>query len=196
MKFVCEYCHREIKHPSLSNKNRFCSRECFSLWRIEQTNKIKVPLICKYKDNPEAKKCKGEWFVSPIEKERYLSRRNNGECVCKFCYIQFERNKFGFRKRKNEYRIIRGGYYQVPDPISPNRIKEFFLIIEKHFGRRPVSPEEVHHINENKLDDSINNLMLLKNGSVHNQIHKSVLGLGFVSLKDIVFDGRTIKEII
>lgn len=75
---------------------------------------------------------------------------------------------------------ITGGYKQIHSPDHPrvtnkrNRfVAEHILVIEKAIGRYLERHERVHHINENKLDNRIENLYLCsgKNKKESNQIH-------------------------
>jgi hypothetical protein len=69
---------------------------------------------------------------------------------------------------------------------------EHIIVIEKYFGRKPIKPENTHHVNEVKSDNRIKNLILFKNKSAHVRYHWN----GETGLKtgDIVFDGRNINE--
>lgn len=70
----------------------------------------------------------------------------------------------------------RGRYVKVKMPTHPGRNKHDYvslhrLIMEEHIGRYLLIGEVVHHINGNKKDNRIENLMLLKNESKHQQLH-------------------------
>ena len=75
----------------------------------------------------------------------------------------------GFKARKKTKRIIRSdGYIMilVPDHPSANRdgyVFEHRVIMEKKIGRYLSSDEVVHHIDENKHNNDISNLLLLTN---------------------------------
>lgn len=48
---------------------------------------------------------------------------------------------------------------------------EHRMIMEKHLGRELNPSEKIHHIDEDKLNNNINNLLLLPNESEHMKIH-------------------------
>ena len=77
-------------------------------------------------------------------------------------------------KYKNE-----DGYILVKKPDHPYSIKrthyifEHRLVMEKHLGRYLTKNEIVHHKNEIRDDNRIENLMLVTRGE-HNGIHRTI----------------------
>ena len=58
---------------------------------------------------------------------------------------------------------------------------EHLIIVEKFIGRKLKKAERVHHINLNKKDNRIENLMLFKNDSEHIKFHNKIRQFGYTN---------------
>jgi hypothetical protein len=137
----------------------------------------------------------------------YVNRHTKSK-ICWKCYIKTKmvssetRKKLSCAKKNklpNNYKgvILAQGYKLIYFPEHPNSfnkkryVREHRLVIEKQIGRFLSSKEAVHHINGNRLDNRIENLMLFSNDGSHlnyeigNKIKK----------EDILFDGRKLTEV-
>ena len=74
--------------------------------------------------------------------------------------------------------INRRGYVIVNCPGHPhgNYVLEHRLVMEKHLGRYLSEAEIVHHINGEKQDNRIENLILFSNSEEHIKYHKQQKG--------------------
>lgn len=75
-------------------------------------------------------------------------------------------------------KIIKGGYVFVKSKDS-KYYPEHRIIMEKFIKRKLKKEERIHHINENKRDNKIENLMLFPNQKEHARFHTKVKQFGF-----------------
>lgn len=185
----CEYCGKEKEYKYKSVIKRFCSKECSVKGRAPGK---RVTVTCQY--------CKKDFELLESQKRKrdkrgdivkYCSQKCSGlasrkhpkvskECeTCgkltykkTFCSRECVRvkneNKIPPRKR-NGYWIENG--YKVLYIEGDKQIKEHIKIMEDHIGRKLNKDEVVHHINENKLDNRIENLQLMTRGE-HSSYHR------------------------
>ena len=87
----------------------------------------------------------------------------------------------GHHRRLNHYEVGKikegRGYLVVRIPDHPRAdgrgyVKEQVLVMEKALGRLILSMEAIHHINGDKTDNSISNLMLFKTHGMHRSYHE------------------------
>ncbi|HEC38122.1 hypothetical protein LCGC14_0797880 [marine sediment metagenome] len=89
---------------------------------------------------------------------------------------------------KGNNKKVKNGYIRIYKPehsyIDKNGyISEHRLIIEKHIERYLNQKEIVHHINEVKNDNRIENLFLCKNNTEHSNIHIQIQKLAIEIFK-------------
>lgn len=88
---------------------------------------------------------------------------------------------------KIEKIISKGDYNYALVPKHPEATKngyvlEHRIIMENHLGRLLIPNEVVHHINENKKDNRIENLEVVEK-SKHAKFHTSLRGRKWIALK-------------
>ena len=80
---------------------------------------------------------------------------------------------------------LKAGYKLIHSPNHPNAVKgyvlEHRLIVEKKIGRKLKKEEVVHHINDNKTDNKIENLMLFPTNKEHIKFHTKLRQFGITN---------------
>jgi len=70
------------------------------------------------------------------------------------------------------------GYIMEYCPNHPHQqcmyVQQHRLVMERYIGRYLTPKEVVHHINEIKTDNRIENLMLLANNGEHTKLHHQI----------------------
>lgn len=142
-------------------------------------------------------------------------RGDNGMTVCRACSCKKTASKrrgqpahnsgkrLPFEKRRRSPFLSPDGYKVVfvPEEYSylcsgnsgwRNYKKEHIFLIERHLGRRLSKFEEVHHIDGDKLNNQMDNLVLL-DGASHKGIHQSLQDIAYqlVQRGFIEFDHNT-----
>lgn len=121
-----------------------------------------------------------EGYVDYIERQRERGRRSKTKFKKGHKSFTDGSNLKGLQAGKSHWkwnggRYIAQGYFLIWMPEHPNSskngyIQEHRLIMEKKLGRYLTKSEIVHHINGNKLDNNVSNLLLLTR-SEHATLH-------------------------
>lgn len=117
-------------------------------------------------------------YPSRLGRKKYCSRNCKGK-NCKNIFKSGHTTNVGKLRNGGIYNHA-AGYIHIYSPDHPNKdcrgyVPEHVLVMEKKIGRYIIKPEVVHHINEIKSDNRIENLLLFKNNSEHIKIaHKNI----------------------
>lgn len=103
--------------------------------------------------NNQSKRCRKCWFKSKDRQEAITKKRN------------YTMTGDKHHSWKGGRVINTGGYVDLR--IGNKYVLEHRYVMEQHLGRKLIGSEEVHHINHDKTDNSIENLMLFKNHAEH-----------------------------
>lgn len=151
----CLICHSIIQpkpyhrgRPATYRRKKFCSTTCTGIYRTQTKAKF---LTC-----PTCHKRFKRRYWSHRGQQRFCSR----PCASRFLVGSRHQNWKGGRS------LDPSGY------VKSYGRWEHRIVMENHLGRKLSSSEHVHHINGNKSDNRIENLLLEKNHD-HNRHHAS-----------------------
>lgn len=114
----------------------------------------------------------------------YNKRKRNHRFCSKKCEGEFRKYKNSIFKNPSEKWV--GGHISKSTgykyiKVNGKQIEEHRLVMMQHIGRKLLTDEVVHHINGNKLDNRIDNLIILTK-SQHLKEHKD-LKKGITNIK-------------
>lgn len=159
----CKHCGKDFSVVPAEIKRgggKFCSRTCRGLGSRKGNNPNwkggKKEFICDACGKSFEQYLSEYERISRVRKteQRYCSR----DCWSKGYYIHPEGYVYLYKP-------------EHPDSISNGMILEHRFVMEKHIGRRLLPSEVVHHINEDKADNRIENLKLYNSNSDHTKDH-------------------------
>lgn len=168
----CNYCGEEFK-PTSHKEQKFCSEECFG----------------KAKDSKKEVKCNG--CGDSIErKENEVKKKNNLYC-CRSCYYKDKKSKYIGENNPN----WRGGssFEEYPEEFN-SQLKQEVRERDNHTCQMCGMPEpivedvfnrvlEVHHLDENKDNCEIDNLISVCR-SCHGRLQNKELAENFKKYVD------------
>ena len=180
----CEHCNKIKVYQYKSHIRRFCSHSCARKGKPAKKVTIKCRICQSNFEVTESEKRKREKNGMQI---KYCSRKCTGESKrggnvkqCLNCRNSFygTKKKFCAHRCYCEYKKktnIKGYWfengYKILYTEDGKGIKEHIKIMEEHIGRKVNSNEVVHHINEIKTDNRIENLQLMTR-SEHSSYHR------------------------
>lgn len=199
MNKACVECGGEFtKSPSNSKKywakKRFCSIKCFGLSLVKEKKEEICSGCGKNFFIPESKLNKtGKYYCSKKciefggwnigrhhteETKKIIREKRALQVIPKESYI-----KRGIKLSGENHhnwkggRMMAEGYVLVMDKDHPNRskagyVREHRLVAEKALGRYLAKTEVIHHINEVKNDNRIENLYLFSRLADHKNYHQ------------------------
>jgi HNH endonuclease len=146
----CAQCNSEIPYNQKNpGRSKFCSKICYLGF-----HKIKT-------ETRTCRNCGADFSINVFSKNKTCSK------MCKYGYL---------KECGHEYIGSNGYVYvkthsQFSEPSGGYELKHR-VVMRKHIGRELSSLEHVHHINENKTDNRIENLRIVS-PSEHASIHYS-----------------------
>ena len=146
--FICQYCGKEFFVPQYEINYRttikYCSSECYhaSTRKAPQTRK------CAFCDN--------EFIVD----SRHKNKKFCGvECACAYK-----------RALKRTPTMGANGYKYVWFSDGSGE-KEHRYLMEQHLGRKLTADEVVHHIDGDRTNNNLSNLVVMQRGE-HSALHR------------------------
>lgn len=185
---TCDNCGKEFvctHKKRLQNKHKFCSRECLSSFRKENNPNMRTCPVCgtKFYKQPShigkngiavcSAKCWGKFVTQTglYDKEKNPNWGNRG--------INNPLWKGDIKISPYGYRLIK--YPEHPFANCDGYVFEHRMVVESHLlttensieidGKRYLSPEYiVHHIDGNRLNNSPDNLSVMRRDE-HTKMH-------------------------
>lgn len=108
-------------------------------------------------------KCKNKLSLDEFRNDK--SKRDGKYSSCTDCY----RKKYGITKGGGKPNYAKWHIEDSTGYIRKGNVRQHRYIMEQSLGRKLEKWEHVHHINHNKTDNAIENLIVLEAGEHHRQ---------------------------
>lgn len=108
----------------------------------------------------------------------YIKRDRKRRFCSKKCEADFKKYKNSINEWKGGHVSTSTGYKYIR--INGKQIEEHRLVMMQHIGRKLLPDEVVHHINGNKLDNRIDNLIILtknQHSKEHSDLKKGITNI-------------------
>jgi len=127
---------------------------------------------------------------------------SRGSTRCISCSLRGRKSwnkgkKMPMISKENHYKwkLNKSGYRTIYLPKHPNSSKQGYvaehrLIVEQKIGRHLTKEEVVHHIDEDKQNNKIENLMLFKTNSLHQKFHTKIRQFGMTGPRLLEMENR------
>jgi hypothetical protein len=155
-------CKTGTNYQCLQCGNEFYRSPCKKVsekWKPYCSNK------CRIARRNKCQTCETEFYAAPSRIAKFCSKKCYSKSMEGFKGAEHPQWKGGRFVRKD-------GYVLVRNPKKPlTSILEHRLVMANHIGRELRTNEHVHHKNENKSDNTLDNLELLSHGE-HTTLHR------------------------
>lgn len=172
----CQHCKKDVYKSNAKlkrNKLNFCSKKCFDEYRLKRIL-VKCQVCGKEEMRVRCRVIRAKKYIfcsmgcqaigyKGINHSGFFKKGATGEKCINYKQGEQEAN----------------GYIMVLSHDHPHKNKKGYvykhrLVMEEKIGRYLTPKEVVHHIDKNKKNNDIDNLMLFENDREHHKFHQEI----------------------